>query len=82
MTQAGLAGDKYDKSYISQVESGRFWPSLPAMIYIAKRLRKPIDWFIPDDDFNGTSVLEDLAAELDVNPARLKAALQRLVSRR
>ena len=32
MTQVELAAPDYTKSFISQVEKGRLWPSLPAMI--------------------------------------------------
>jgi len=35
MTQAELAGDKCSKSFISQIEQGLVWPSLPVMIHIA-----------------------------------------------
>ena len=49
MTQAELAGDQCTKSFISQIETGQVWPSLPVMIHIAQRLGKPIEWFLAEE---------------------------------
>lgn len=78
MTQAELAGDQCTKSFISQIETGQVWPSLPVMIHIAHKLQRPIDWFLADDQ-PPTTPLEQLAAELGVEPARLRAALERVL---
>jgi len=75
LTQAELAAPEYTKSFISQVEKGRLWPSLQAMIHIARRLDKPLDWFVADEP--PPTPLERLARELDVDPEKLRAALER-----
>src|SRR5690606_668343 len=76
MTQAELAGDKCSKSFISQIEQGLVWPSLPAMIHIAQRLGKPVEGFLAGDARPATPP-QQLAADLGVAPQRLRAALER-----
>lgn len=78
MTQAELGSPEYTKSYISQVEKGLIWPSLPAMIHIAQTLGRPIDWFLAEEPRPATP-LEQLAAELGVDPGRLREALERVL---
>lgn len=78
ITQEELAGDQCSKSFISQVEQGKVWPSLPLMIHIAQRLGRPIDWFLTDDP-PLTTPLEQMAAELGVEPIRLRQALERVL---
>lgn len=78
MTQAELAGDKCTKSFIAQIEKGLVWPSLPAMIHIAQKLQRPIDWFLSDHPGAATPI-DQLAAELGVEPQRLRAALERVL---
>jgi len=78
LTQAELAHGKCSKSFISQIEQGLVWPSLPVMIHIAQRLGKPIEWFLTDETPPVTP-LEHLARELGVEPARLRAALERVL---
>lgn len=78
LTQAELAHGKCSKSFISQIEQGLVWPSLPVMIHIAQRLGKPIEWFLAEEPRPATP-LEQLAAELGVEPQRLRAALERVL---
>lgn len=78
LTQAELGSPEYTKSYISQVEKGLIWPSLPAMIHIAQKLQRPIDWFLSDHPGAATPI-DQLAAELGVEPQRLRAALERVL---
>lgn len=80
MTQTELAEGICTKSFISQIEQGLVWPSLPVMIHIAQRLGKPIEWFLTDETPPVTP-LEHLARELGVEPARLRAALERVLFR-
>jgi|SRR5690606_28351611 len=80
LTQAELAHGKCSKSFISQIEQGLVWPSLPLMIHIAQRLQRPIDWFLADGPTFATP-LEQLAEELGVDPGRLRAALERVLFR-
>jgi len=78
MTQTELAEGICTKSFISQIEQGLVWPSLPVMIHIAQRLGKPIEWFLAEEPRPETP-LEHLARELGVEPARLRAALERVL---
>lgn len=53
LTQAELAGGQFTKSFISQEEQGKTWPSLRALADIADRLGRPLAWFVaeePDTD--------------------------------
>lgn len=38
LTQSSLAGHSLTKSSVSQIEQGRVWPSLPTLLYLARRL--------------------------------------------
>ena len=78
MSQSELAGDKCTKSFISQIEKGQVWPSLPLMIHISRTLGRPIDWFLSDHPGAATPI-DQLAAELGVEPQRLRAALERVL---
>jgi len=78
MTQAELAGDKCTKSFIAQIEQGLVWSSLPVMIHIAQTLGRPIDWFLSDHPGAATPI-DQLAAELGIDPTRLRAALERVL---
>lgn len=60
MTQQELAGDEFTKSFISQLEKNEANPSLKSLQIIAKRLNKPVSFFLDE------SVEEsDLATESD-----------------
>ncbi|MCY0879447.1 MAG: helix-turn-helix domain-containing protein [Firmicutes bacterium] len=50
LTQEQLAGHELTKSYVSQVELGRIRPSRKALEIIAKRLDKPIGYFLDNDE--------------------------------
>src|SRR5690606_17553583 len=39
LTQASLAGSDLTKSFVSQIEQGRVWPSLPTLLQLAERLQ-------------------------------------------
>jgi len=45
LTLAALAGRQVSRTFIHQVESGTARPSLPILKLIARRTRKPIDYF-------------------------------------
>lgn len=80
LTQQELAGTEYTKSFISQLEQGRTWPSLPALVYIAQRLGRPVDWFLAEEDPPvPPSPVDELATELGVDPGRLREALVRVL---
>ncbi|MCY0898406.1 MAG: helix-turn-helix transcriptional regulator [Firmicutes bacterium] len=50
LTQEQLAGHELTKSYVSQVELGRIRPSRKALEIIAKRLDKPVGYFLDNDE--------------------------------
>ncbi|NMP21980.1 helix-turn-helix domain-containing protein [Sulfobacillus harzensis] len=50
LTQEQLAGPELTKSYVSQVELGRIRPSKNALEIIARRLGKPLGYFLDNDD--------------------------------
>ncbi len=50
LTQEQLAGNELTKSYVSQVERGRIRPSRKALEIIARRLSKPLGYFLDNDD--------------------------------
>lgn len=58
MTQQQLAGHELTKSYVSQVELGRIHPSRKALNIMAKRLGKPLGYFLDNEgDLNTVNVL-------------------------
>lgn len=78
MTQEELAGDRYTKSFISQVEKATVWPSLLALAYIARRLRCPIEWLVAENPVYRPPVppLVGIARELGMKPAQVRAVLE------
>lgn len=48
------------------------------IIPIARTLARSLDWFVADDQ-RALTLLEQLAAELGVEPERLRAALERVL---
>lgn len=48
LTQSELAGEDFTKAYISQIEKGQVMPSLMALIVIARRLGRSLDYFVAD----------------------------------
>lgn len=78
LTQEELAGSEYTKSFISQVEKGQTWPSLPALAYIAQRLRCPIEWLVAENPVYKPPVppLVEIARELGMKPEQVRAVLE------
>ncbi len=48
MTQSEVAGDRFSKAYISALENGVAYPSVPALHYIATRLQTSPEWFLTE----------------------------------
>ena len=74
ISQAELGGDKYTKSFVSQIEKGTVWPSLPALAYIAQRLGRPIEWFVAEEIPN-PSALHEIAREVGLEPEQVLLVL-------
>ncbi len=49
LTQAAVAGDHLSKGFISLIEMGRAKPSIETLRLLAKRLQKPIGYFVEGD---------------------------------
>lgn len=64
MTQAELAGDDFTKSFISQIEKGQTRPSLRSLQVIAKRLGRPVSYFLAEEEVPSKS--PNLASTLAV----------------
>ena len=47
LTQTGLGGTRYSKSYVSAVERGSIPASQSALRFFAEQLNKPADYFEP-----------------------------------
>ena len=75
ITQEQLAGHELTKSYVSQVELGRIHPSRKALDIIAKRLGKPLGYFLDNDDDRRTVDVLIQASQALVHTHRLEEAL-------
>lgn len=65
LSQEALAYPRYSKGYLSQIEKGRTLPSLKCLVYISKRLGRPLDWFVSDNPAYRSPLCE-IASELEV----------------
>ncbi len=66
ITQASLAEPEMTKSMISHIENGYAYPSMKNLQYIAKKLNKPVTYFLEDDAplKNQCSSEDDLPMEI------------------
>lgn len=78
ISQAELGGDKYTKSFVSQIEKGTVWPSLPALAYFAERLGRPVAWFVAEE-IPYRAALHEVAQEAGVNPEQVLLVLAALM---
>lgn len=56
MTQAELAGDEMTKSFISQVEANLTRPSLRNLQLLARRLNRPVSYFLDEPEVDSAEV--------------------------
>lgn len=80
MSQAELGGEKYTKSFVSQIEKGTVWPSIPALAYFAERLGRPVAWFVADE-IPYRTVLHEVAHEAGVDPEQVLLVLAAVMRR-
>lgn len=80
MSQEELAGDEYTKSFVSQIEKGTVWPSLPALAYFSERLGRPVAWFVADE-IPYRKVLHEVAHEAGVDPEQVLLVLAAVMRR-
>ena len=66
LTQSQLGGAELTKGFISLVEKGRANPSIDTLMLLARRLQKPIGYFLDDSSPGGSETFD-----ADVQSARL-----------
>lgn len=83
LTQEALGHPAYSKSYISQLENGQTWPSLPALLHIADRLGCSPAWLLAEDPdpTPRSSLVDDIARDAGVTPETVRAVLEALMRR-
>lgn len=69
LTQTGLAGDRFSKEYVSQIERGKTRPSSEALDYLAGRLEV-------DPLFLETGVSSDERSRIEATLARAEAMIE------
>lgn len=65
MSQTQLAGDEMSRAFISQIEHGKTQPSPQNLSIIAKRIGRPVEYFISETDF--TSIVTFLIDQAHVS---------------
>ena len=48
LTQSQLGGKKLSKAFISLLETGRTQPSIDSLVWLARRLKKPVGYFFAE----------------------------------
>ena len=80
-----VAGDDFSRAFLNQVELGRAQPSMQTLRVIARRLQRPIDYFL-EDPGDSTAALELALAEAEMSlhhgeAARAESLMTRLLAR-
>ena len=73
LSLAAVAGDDFSRAFLNQVELGRAQPSTQKLRIIARRLQRPIDYFL-EDPGDSTAALELALAEAEMGLHRGEAA--------
>lgn len=66
------------KSFISQAEKGLTTPSVAALVVIARRLGRTLDYFVSD---KSESPLKEIANEVGIAPDVLERTIREMVKR-
>lgn len=77
LKQAELAGDEFSRSYISELENNRRKPSAETIQVLARRLGKPLDYFLQDEQQEVAS-----KANLLINQAFAQVGMQDIAAAR
>jgi tetratricopeptide (TPR) repeat protein len=85
LSLAAVAGDDFSRAFLNQIELGHAQPSTQNLRIIARRLQRPIDYFL-EDPGNSTAALELALAEAEMGlhhgePDRAETLTVRLLSR-
>jgi tetratricopeptide (TPR) repeat protein len=70
LTQADVAGNRLSKGFISLIEMGRAKPSIETLTLLAKRLQKPVGYFVEGDTSLGRTALHTKLASAWVSLKR------------
>ena len=68
LSLAAVAGDDFSRAFLNQVELGRAQPSTQNLRIIARRLQRPIEYFL-EDPGDSTAALELALAEAEIGRA-------------
>ncbi|WP_139903377.1 helix-turn-helix domain-containing protein [Clostridium thermarum] len=63
LTQTELAGTEMTKSMLSQIENNQATPSMKSLQYLAKKLGKPLSFFIDGTEYSSNKPAVDLPVE-------------------
>jgi HTH-type transcriptional regulator, quorum sensing regulator NprR len=66
LTLAAVAGDDFSRAFLNQIELGHARPSTRTLGIIARRLQRPIDYFL-EDPGDSTAALELALAEAEIS---------------
>src|SRR2546428_8629060 len=66
LTLQAVAGDDFSRAFLNQVELGRAQPSTQTLRIIARRLQRPIEYFL-EDPGDSTAALELALAEAEIS---------------
>lgn len=85
LSLAAVAGDDFSRAFLNQIELGRAQPSTQTLRIIARRLQRPIDYFL-EDPGDSTAALELALAEAEMglhrgDAARAESLMTRLLAR-
>ncbi len=85
LSLAAVAGTDFSRAFLNQVELGRAQPSTQNLRIIARRLQRPIDYFL-EEPGDSTAALELALAEAEMSllhgeGARAESLISRMLSR-
>jgi len=78
MSQRQLCGEEITRNMLSQIENGSASPSMATLRYLARRLERPVSYFLEEDSVTSPNqqVMERARSAWEAgNPEEMKAAL-------
>lgn len=64
LTQSQLAGEEMTKSMLSQIENNNAMPSMKNLRYLAKKLGKPVSYFLDEDILNEDIPVDEIKKKI------------------
>lgn len=77
LTQSQIAGSELTKGFISLIEQGHAKPSVQTIVLLARRLQRPVGYFLEDDDSVASLRLMSAWAATALKSGEPKAAVER-----